>query len=317
MLRIWLDHAKWIDLARAAHGRPDGARYIDTLHVARFAVRRGTASFVLDATRYMELHRRVNAASRWRLAEVMYELSRLHTLAAPRVLIKSEILLAFHEVLGVPSVRPAFAQVFGVGAGFAFGEPTFRYTVPEPLRTTLLNEDPGRVAGYESWGTELIEKKLLFGPEEDMAGESQNLLESYRFGERYVTGERELAARIAQERVGPDLFANIMSATEMIDILAPLNEIAGVLDIKLDELLRDRALAGRKLLEHIPSRVVARCLRAARHRNRQIKWKPNDLQDVGGLAFAIPYCDVVCTEKSWVHHAVAGHLDDQFSTRLN
>lgn len=273
-------------------------------------------SFVLDATRYMELHRRVDADSRWRLAEVMYELSRLHTLSSSRLLIKSEILLAFHEVLGIPEDRPAFGQVFGVGAGFAFGEPPYLYHVPEPLRSALLEEGPGRVASYESWGTEQIEKGLLFGPDSKLALESQQLLEKYQFGERYATGERELAGRLEQEGVGRDVLANVMSATEMIDILGPLNEVASALRINVDELLRDNTFDGRELLEHIPSRVVARCLRSTRHRNRQTKWKANDLQDIGGLAFAIPYCDVVCTEKSWVHHASADGLDRRFSTRL-
>jgi len=231
-------------------------------------------------------------------------------------LIKSEILLAFHEVFGIPEDRPGFAQVFGVGAGFAFGEPPYRYHVPEPLRSVLLEREPGRAASYESWGTEQVEKALLFGPGSELASESQKVLEKYQFGERYATGERELAGRLAQERVGPELFANVMSATEMVDILGPLNEVASGLRINLNELLMDKTFDGRKFLEHIPSRVVARCLRSARHRNRQIKWKANDLQDVGGLAFAVPYCDVVCTEKSWVHHAVAARLDSRFSTQL-
>jgi len=246
----------------------------------------------------------------------MYELGRLHTLASPRVLIKQEILIAFHEVLGIPKARPPFTQIFGVGTGFAFGEPPYRYRVPEPLRSVLLQQEPGRVADYETWGTEQIERGLLFGPRTDVAAESHMFVAEQRFGERYALGERELAGRLKQEQVSPKFFADVMSASEMVDILKPLNEVAADLGIDLGQLLSHKDFDGRSFLEHIPSRVVVRCLRTARHRNRQIKWKANDLHDVGGLAFAIPYCDVVCTEKSWVHHTAAARLDRRFSTRL-
>lgn len=76
MLRVWLDHAKWIDLARAAHGQPGGSDYEVALLVARAAVELGQVSFVLDGTRYMELYRRAEPESRRRLAVVMSELSQ-------------------------------------------------------------------------------------------------------------------------------------------------------------------------------------------------------------------------------------------------
>ncbi|MCP9490589.1 MAG: hypothetical protein MSC31_12030 [Solirubrobacteraceae bacterium MAG38_C4-C5] len=39
MVTVYLDQSKWIDLARALHGRADGERFRDALDVARHSVR--------------------------------------------------------------------------------------------------------------------------------------------------------------------------------------------------------------------------------------------------------------------------------------
>lgn len=44
-LRVYLDQNKWIDLARAATGHPDGARFTDVLEIARHGAKAGLVIF--------------------------------------------------------------------------------------------------------------------------------------------------------------------------------------------------------------------------------------------------------------------------------
>lgn len=47
MLTVYLDQNKWIDLARAESGHPQGARFIETLAVLKAAADEGRARFPL------------------------------------------------------------------------------------------------------------------------------------------------------------------------------------------------------------------------------------------------------------------------------
>ncbi|HEV2772803.1 MAG TPA: hypothetical protein VGV57_08260 [Thermoleophilaceae bacterium] len=123
MLRVYLDQAKWIDLANAAQGRPNGARFGDALTVVRAAVDRGLASFPLSAAHYLETCRRADPRSRLALARVMSEISRHHTIAGPQALVPAEVEAALHERFGRP-LGPKTAQVFGFGASHAFNNPS-------------------------------------------------------------------------------------------------------------------------------------------------------------------------------------------------
>lgn len=317
MLRVWLDHAKWIDLARAAHGQPGGSDYEVALLVARAAVELGQVSFVLDGTRYMELYRRAEPESRRRLAVVMSELSRMHTMASPRSIVLSEFHRAFHVLFGVPFDEPPFTQLFGVGAGFAFGQEQFAYRIPEAQRAALVANSPGVASTFEASATTAMEQMLLMGPTDDLSREWREQIEAQSFGVRYAEGERELAARIEQHGVRKKkMFDDIMSVTELVDVMKPMNEVAAQVGLNVDAVLDAGRTALEALLEELPSRVTARALRRARMRNPDNIWKPNDLEDIAALSFTIPYCDVVLTEKSWVQHATLAGLPSRFGTAL-
>ena len=76
MRRVYLDRNKWIDLSRAAYGRPDGERFQDALMIARTGVEQRLVSFPLSSVPYMELGVTQDLERRRRLAQVMRALSR-------------------------------------------------------------------------------------------------------------------------------------------------------------------------------------------------------------------------------------------------
>lgn len=109
-----------------------------------------------------------------------------------------------------------------------------------------------------------------------------------------------------------------MVATAIADIIDPLLRISKQLGIAFDDIV-DRMT---HLIEAMPSRWVEMRLKQARQANPQKEWSGNDLNDVTALAIAVPYCDIVVTEKSWAAmltdakiparfgHTVTASLDD-------
>src|SRR5260370_41434105 len=72
---LYLDQNKWIDLARAHYGRPDGKPYVDALRAVRTAVSTGTLLVPFSLVNALEAMIPRDAARRERLAKFMVQLS--------------------------------------------------------------------------------------------------------------------------------------------------------------------------------------------------------------------------------------------------
>ena len=66
----------------------------------------------------------------------------------------------------------------------------------------------------------------------------------------------------------------------------------------------------------MPSTEVAIELKTAWHRNRDKLWVANDIFDIDALAVAVPYCDIVVTEKACHHALTRAKLGDRMNTAL-
>ncbi len=99
------------------------------------------------------------------------------------------------------------------------------------------------------------------------------------------------------------------------DIEYPLNkayERAGLTAAESPDLDTPKGLVA--LLSALPSRDVIFDLRRLRHADTNARWKANDLNDLGSLSVALPYCDIVVTEKQWRHLAVQAGIPDRYGT---
>lgn len=315
MIRMYLDQFAWIDLARAAHGRSGSSEGADdALAVIRHGVGRRLLSCPLSAVHYMETLVRTNAPSRHRLATVMAELSRFDTIAPPSAVLPRELDIALNTMVGKPS-DPRPVEPFGWGVWFAFGSSAPAYELPVEVKEQLT---AGRAAEFERVGRLFVEHEAIMGPPEGvpMPGMVENRYYA-DFGERYVLGEQQLAEAMQTHKLLRHL-DDVIAATEVIDILPPLNktlERTGALSDSEWRRLDSRA-GLEELLHRLPSRSVAYELRKLRHQNRQTKWEPNDLEDLAALSIAIPYCDIVVTEQQWVHLARRARLDSKFGTAV-
>lgn len=311
MRTLYLDQNHWIYLGQAAQGRPRRPEHLDALEVIREGVDRGVLRCPLSAQHYMETMKRRDAGSRNRLGRLMFEVSARHTIAPPAQVVPAELDSALHRRYGKPFDRRPL-RLFGSGVAFAFGqEDNLQGSGSDQFDPVIPLEQRVQLAALLADAVELF--ALTGPPEGPVPGLSG--LASYRFDERYAEGERAFAKMLATEEGSAELKVGWIAASEMMDIIEPLNEAldrAHITKVESADLEGPDGLTG--LLHDLPSRWVVHELRRQRHANRETKWKANDLNDLGALSVAIAYCDVVVTERLWTHLARQAHLDVENET---
>ena len=57
-------------------------------------------------------------------------------------------------------------------------------------------------------------------------------------------------------------------------------------------------------------------LKTGWHRNRDKQWSANDIYDIDAMALAVPYCDIVVTEKACHHLLTTAGMDTRMNTIL-
>lgn len=163
MLRVYLDQAKWIDLARAATGNPLGERFKTVGVVIAAAVEQGHASFPLSAGHFIETWKKRRVVQRHELASTMAAVSRSHAIATPHLLLPAELDRALLRRFGRPQtllpLRP-----FGWGVEHITGVQDAP-PIPEAMRAAVLATNPGL---DERGLASAIDQLLLAGPPQDM-----------------------------------------------------------------------------------------------------------------------------------------------------
>lgn len=293
MLTVYLDQNKWIDLARAQTGHPLGAPFVETLAVLTWAVNEGRARFPLSAAHYYETGKQRDRRKRQDLAATMMHLSGTMRIAPPPAIVPWEISRALVAVLGLPHSIPDMA-ILGEGAAHAFARPTLRYTAPTEWEGHALPPDV-RMELQRRANPEYETLLLAGATPEGMPDDMRIVLNDVKSltDERFVQGQRNVAEAIT--KFGRHRLEEVMIASTYADIMDPLVRAGIELGVGMDELLDNM----RPIVEAIPSRWVEMKLRHQRQANPQKAWHGHDLNDVTALAIAVPYCDVVVTERSW------------------
>lgn len=303
MLRVYLDQNKWIDLVRAGLNRPGGARFRDVLTLAEEGVRRGFTSFPLSSIHYIETYNKRDAHKRWELAQGMARVSRFHAIAPHNVILPREIDVALNRRFGLP-VEPRSVRTFGLGIGHAFDQPDLAFP-------GALNSDLGSEREEYLW--ELVS---LAGPLPDRPVPPDVDMEGFKAVAReFQAFEDRLTRTFKSEALSRERRKDYLAFGEVSDILAPLNEAferAGITDP--GALSKGGEMT--EFLEDLPSRAVPFALRQLRHDNPQDKWDRRDMNDLGALGLAVPYCDVVVTEKRWADALARLKFDEKYETEV-
>jgi hypothetical protein len=168
-----------------------------------------------------------------------------------------------------------------------------------------------------------FERSALRGPADDEVEE----LRAYGWrpeatahvAERRAAAERKLTPQL--EGNGPwrrDRLRDVVSARELcIEFDRILPRALGERGLSLSELFAAQAPdRARAFVRALPSSEVAIELKTAWHRNPAKTWAANDVHDIDALALAVPYCDIVVTEKACHHVLKNAGIDKRMHTLL-
>ena len=75
-------------------------------------------------------------------------------------------------------------------------------------------------------------------------------------------------------------------------------------------------LSARVFVRAMPSTEVSIELKTAWHRYRNKRWTANDIYDIDAMSVAVPYCDIVVTEKAYHHILQTANLRKRMHTLL-
>jgi hypothetical protein len=74
--------------------------------------------------------------------------------------------------------------------------------------------------------------------------------------------------------------------------------------------------AAMAFVRSMPSTEVSVQIKTAWLRHRDRRWTPNDIYDIDALSLAVPYCDIVVTEKACHHLLNAAGLGERLRTAI-
>jgi hypothetical protein len=307
VVSLYLDQAKWIDLARTMHGRPGGEAFRDAFDIARHSAQMGLVGFPLSAAHYIETWRAGSRERRTRLAQTMIELSRARTIARPPDLCDNELdAFLTRAFLAVPMQQPW--PVFGWSYGHV-AHLTSELTKEAVDLEVEIRQLAERPAGFDSYGRGHRDFGDVY-----RAGEQQLADGNRGRSEPAETREAILAASAIME-----IYENIEWALDRAGLpreaLGPIGHVRPDLpQDSVQEVLNELLPIAQGFIGELPTRDAALRLRSMRHQNPETKWESNDLNDIAYLACAVVHCDVIVTEKQWVHELRRSGLLEKHST---
>jgi hypothetical protein len=246
----------------------------------------------------MELTENTRDNQRREAAEVMAALARFITMAPLGRIVDEELARELNKRYGRPR-WPIKAAKFGKGWRYAFGETTDPEEDIDELKEYLMLEGPpqairAQIPNYDAYAARRI---------------ADSQLNSFNVLLKTLRTDADIAARaldaICERQFLFDIESNWIRALHS----------AGHYQTWPRGLKNKDELT--KLLLSLPSRHVTVMIQFHYLKDVNRDWTINDLRDVLLLSAAIPYCDIVVTDrKAWDVTKNRVHLDDEFDTKI-
>jgi len=298
---VYLDEWVWIRLARANMGRPESPFDLKLLESLRVAASYGVA-FPLSSTHYEETIRINDPSQRRDIATVMAPIAQARTLRMTSDLVRHQILVALHGLLGKPAFRPVAPQVIGIGVHWALRGREAFMTVVDADGHASNSVDP-------SWHRKLnqyCEFALLSGPaDSEIPGLLQVGYVMPREHENIKGNRLEREASFVQQALQ-------IKSREELRLRLFVRELTQSYGVVLQEILTEYHLSIQSVVsgnrsksraqmiefgERVPTLRISAEMKLEIFRNPNRAWTWNMLRDIDALSVALPYCHVVVVDR--------------------
>ncbi len=253
----------------------------------------------------------------------MEELTGFTALLSRVVVMEFELSAMLDRFARKPNPMPMIPLI-GRGVGHAFGRRTgWKIMGRSGDETDRVRERLGAKVFDDRMDQAnlLFERRVLRGPTDDEVGTlgeaGWNPEAIQHIAERRAAEERAQTLRL--DGGGPwrhGRLRDVISARELIiEFQDMLPRALAQRGLTHSDVLVDRRSA-RTFVRAMPSTDVSIALKTAWHRNRDKPWAVNDVHDIDAMSLAVPYCDVVVTEKACHHALKAASLHKRMHTVL-
>ena len=152
----------------------------------------------------------------------------------------------------------------------------------------------------------------LVGTQQILESEGVDRTPEHRHGTRQQQDELKLRERLTRDPEARDRLWDLLVTEEFNSLLDEINEFCEELQIDPRGLFFSDALQMRPpqviraFIDDLPSANTWARLRFWKHRDLTHPWEQHDWTDIYALSVAVPYCDVVLTERRWAHIVTLG-----------
>ena len=330
---VYLDLNHWISLAKAATGHSQGAGFHDALGLLRELSSSGRVVCALSSTHYMEMSAIGDERRRFDVAAVMEELSGFRCLLPRDAIMQIEFEAALDEHGYERPDAHDEIELLGRGVLRAFGMRggvRIRNEQGEDVTEQTRHEWPSGSEAFDVWAADserLLDRSVLRGPSEgeecELRALGWNPLAARQVAERRAKQEQEQALRFDE---APEYRRDSVRDAVAARYLALEGESQFQRAMQARGLDRPSAVLtdlteARRFIASMPSADAYVTVMAERHRDPNRRWTANDIFDIDALSVAVPYCDLVVTDRAAAHSAnatgLAARLDTTVLAKLN
>ncbi|WP_309731182.1 hypothetical protein [Microbacterium sp. SORGH_AS_0428] len=298
---VYLDQWVWIRLAKANTGSPLDPADLGLLERIKSAAAKGVA-FPLSATHYEETGRILDPAQRKSISRVMAPIAMGRTIRHRPDLVRHQLLVGLHEMVGRPTFLPPPPRVLGIGVHWAFrGVEGFMTVVDAddaPLRSVSRN--------WLRRLNQFCEFELMAGPAN--AALPDLIKDGYVMPRDYETAqgnrlewEQSFTSQAATTKSRELLRIKLLARELTHECGETLTTILNEYKLPLSAVVYGTEAQSRARMvqfsELIPTLVIAADMKREIFRNPAREWTWNMLRDIDALSIAIPYCHAVVTDR--------------------
>ncbi len=319
MKYIYLDQNIWIELAKGILQGSSGTKMERIINKMRAKIENGEWAFPLSLIHYIETSKRLNDRTRQELAGVMGYFSKNYTVAPFLVYKSDEFFVSLQYLDGLISdklsmknkiIKPDIANMFGMDFNdFEITSELFVDDEKKSMKNDFLQFIKNNDMFSRSVANLSSEKNAT------------NLQKDAEFYAKYYEEARNQLHDAIRDKHKKYRYRGFLLKYFMVmfdDELRLLHSNA--LEKNID------AIFPKKTFKNYESTMNFLCAAPSFHVNATLtyeimndkhrKLSGNDYFDISFLSTAIPYCDVVVTERSWTSIAKKYKLDTTYDTKI-
>ena len=309
--RIYLDTNQWIKFGQISNGKESDPEYKKIFIAIKELTKHDKIRVLFSAFTLNEIWKYHKVKQQDELIDLILDISKLWVLKPYNFFKEKEIENAASFVLESKYIHDIHSEILGRGVGDIFGV-SFEYIVQNSPRIEHLIKNNHRGLSYDFF------KKDFQKFNEDMEIIKKNLksLQARKLSQKISDESKKHLDnmeeyRFKNSKMNKDLFSRYSQARALVDGAIPhLVVFMHSNKITADQLFSPNGKEKMELFnKHLNSMNVLSILVLERDFSSEKQIISNDAYDMAHLSGAIPYCDVIVTEKMFAHISRKKKLD--------